>query len=308
MTRALVIGYGSIGTRHARILEELGCSVAVLSRREGVYPQQYQNLGEALEDFRPDYAVIANETSQHARTLGDLEARGFGGRVLVEKPVYSSTAQAVTTSNPEVFVAYNLRFHPLLQRLRDLLGGEALISAEVHVGQYLPDWRPGANYRDSYSARSDLGGGVLRDLSHELDYVGRLLGRWRRLTALGGCIGPLDINTEDVFSLLMVTEQCPIVSVALNYLNRSPRREVLINSHRGTFHLDLIANLLTFRGEDGEEALDATVERDTTYRAEHQAVLNGETEQLCTLAEAQEVLATIEAAEEAAVEGRWITR
>jgi len=177
--KALVIGHGSIGQRHVRILRALGCDVAIISRRELGFQSCYTDLLRALEEHRPEYVVVANPTSRHLETITALASAGFAGKVLVEKPLFGRSRTFIETPFSQFAVAYNLRFHPVVQRLRELLLGEVIISAQAYVGQYLPDWRPASDYRQSYSASAAQGGGALRDLSHELDYLAWIFGGWR---------------------------------------------------------------------------------------------------------------------------------
>lgn len=303
--KALVIGYGSIGQRHARLLSELGCQVAVMSRRANEFTCRYAELPAALADWQPAYVVVANRTSEHHQSLKVLAGQDYRGTVLVEKPLFDRLLPLPTHSFAMVAVAYNLRFHPALLRLHGFLAGQAhLVAAHLYVGQHLPQWRPNADYRQSYSAHRQQGGGVLRDLSHELDYALWLLGPWRRLTALGGHLSSLEIDSDDAYSLLMKTERCPLVSIHLNYLDRTPRREILVHTHEHTVRVDLIRGIFDVDGAQETMA----VERDATYRAEHQAMLTGDSKGLCSIADAMETLITIETAERAASTHTWVER
>lgn len=303
--RALVLGYGSIGARHTRLLGEAKCSVAVVSRRSIDVTPCYSELAYALSDWKPEYVVVAERTSEHRLTLDGLIHCGFRGRVLVEKPLFDRALPLPPHHFSVAVVAYNLRCHPLLVRLKSLLedaGG--LVAANVYVGSYLPAWRPNSDYRQSYSASREQGGGALRDLSHEIDYTQWLLGSWRRLTASGGHVSDLDIDSDDAYSLLMETQRCPLITVHMNYLDRVPRREIIVNTNRHSIRVDLINNTITVDGE--QEAV--SVAQDDTYRAEHQAMLTGDVKELCTLEEGLETVMTIEAAERAAASHVWITR
>lgn len=299
---ALVIGYGSIGARHARLLLELGCHTAVVSRREVDFQVPYLDLAEALVAEHPDYVVIANATSRHHDTLLELAQLGYTGTVLVEKPLFSHWAKLPSLPFGKVFVAYNLRFHPIIQRLKSLLEGEVILSVQAYVGQYLPDWRPASDYRASYSANSEQGGGVLRDLSHELDYLTWILGKWERISALGGHLSSLEIASDDIFSLMLVTQSCPIATLQLNYLDRMTRRFVLINTSNHTIEADLIRGTITI--DRNSESF--TIDRDYTYRAMHNAILFGNTKTLCSLDEGLDTLRLIEAAEQAAKHEKWV--
>lgn len=304
MTKALVVGYGSIGSRHTRILKELGCEVGVVSRRRIDFTPHYRSLLEGVEQVKPQYAVIANETADHYETLVELGKYGFKGVILVEKPLFSVRERMPPYQFKKVFIGYNLRFHPLLRRLKEFLQEERILSAQIDVGQYLPHWRPGRDHHLSYSASRKRGGGVLRDLSHEFDYVDWIFGRWQCLTALGGHFSHLEIESEDIFSILMKMSRCPLVSIHMNYLDRPTRREIRANTDRHTVQIDLIGGSLEIDGKSKSFPID----RDFTYRAQHQAILNGEEEALCSLEMGIEVLRTIEAVEKANQKKIWISR
>lgn len=301
--KALVVGYGSIGSRHARLLRDLGCDVAVVSRRAIDHTPCYTTLPSALKAQQPEYVVIASRTHEHAATIEALVAGAFRGVVLVEKPLYESPRVLPRHGFKNLYVAYNLRFHPVVQAVRQHLQGERVVSAHAYVGQYLPDWRPGADYRCSYSARRAEGGGVLRDLSHELDYVQWLLGPWRSLTAAGGHHSNLEIDSDDVFALQMVTARCPVVTVNMNYLDRVGQRRLVINTDAHTLRADLMAGTLEVDGE----LRRFEVGRDDTYVRQHQAVLASDESTLCSAEEGLEVVRLIDAAERAAAGKIWVS-
>lgn len=300
----LIIGYGSIGARHALLLTELSCHTAVVSSRDVDFPLAYRELNAALETEHPDYVVIANATSRHHDALLELARLGYAGTVLVEKPLFGRLVEPSDLHSGKIFVAYNLRFHPVIQRLKTLLEGERILSVQAYVGQYLPDWRPASDYRASYSASAEQGGGVLRDLSHELDYLTWMLGTWERVSALGGHYSSLEITSDDIFALMLVTPKCPIVTLQLNYLDRLARRFVIINTSSHTIEADLIRGTITI----DRDSVSFTSEQNDTYRAMHQAILSGSTSTLCSLEEGIETLRLIDATERAARNGVWVER
>lgn len=303
--KVLVIGYGSIGQRHVRILGELGCRVAVVSRRAVSFSPCFETVKDAMTGWSPDYVVVASRTHEHGKVVQDLVRYGFQGNVLIEKPLFDKIAELPHHGFAHAAVAYNLRFHPLIIRLGEMLRPPvSIITANIHVGSYMPGWRPDTDYRKSYSAKRAEGGGVLRDLSHELDYSNLLFGSWRRLTAMGGRLGALEIDSDDAYSILMETELCPLVTIHMNYLDLTPRREISININKETIFVDLIGN--TLRINDNGETYD--VDRDETYRRQHLAMINGEPHGPCTIKEAMETMVTIEAVEKAALTGTWIKR
>jgi predicted dehydrogenase len=233
-----------------------------------------------------------------------LKEAGFHGVVLVEKPLFARNEVFDGGGFRKVLVGYNLRFHPLIKRLRELLGEEIVYSVQVYVGKNLAEWRPGSDYRKSYSAIQDQGGGVLRDLSHELDYLNWLLGGWKSVTAVGGHFSELEIETDDVFCLLMSMEACSVVQIQMNYLDMVGHRQIWINGKSGMIKADLMEGSLEINGHREEYK----VERDFTYRAEHLAVLSQDFGTICSYEEGFEIIRLIESAERASKERIWVAR
>lgn len=304
MLSALVIGYGSIGVRHARLLQEAGCAVAVVSQRGIDFKTVFPDIEVALKAHRPDYVVIANATDRHHDACSRLARAGFTGTVLIEKPLFDRVLPVPEQTFRAVAVAYNLRFHPVIGRLKGLLEKERVLSVQAYVGQYLPNWRPGTDYRDCYSASAERGGGVLLDLSHDLDYLAWLFGTWEGVAALGGQLSALEITSDDVFALLLKMQRCPVVTVQLNYLDRQGRRSIIVNTVGHTFEADLVRSTIVIDGI--EEQLPC--ERDATYRAMHEALLAGYSETACSIPDALEILQLIAAARSAAQKKKWINR
>ena len=302
--KTLVVGYGSIGNRHARILNGLGCDVSVVSGRQIDFPNSFKSLDESLSKNSPTYVIIANRTSEHFATLRALQKKGFRGMVMVEKPLFAEAERAEVLCFKKVWVAYNLRFHPLILKVRNLLRDQPIITAQAYVGKNLATWRPQTDYRKSYSAFKDQGGGVLRDLSHELDYMIWILGGWRGAAAIGGHYSKLDIETDDVFSVLLKTKRCENVFIHMNYVDPVGRREITFVTEMLSIKVDLFNGWIEVNGQREE----CPVDRDFTYRGEHEAVLSGRWENLCSYEEGFEVMRLIEAAEKASKNGKWVKR
>ena len=298
-----VVGAGSIGSRHQRILKQLGHQVSVISASSPA--ADFRSLSNALEQQSFDYVVIASQTSQHFHDLSTLMRDNFKGRVLIEKPVFEKPHKLRSDSFSFAAVGYNLRFHPAIIWLKDTLPKLGnLSSANFYVGQYLPTWRPDTDYRDSSSAQDISGGGVLRDLSHELDLAQHLFGDWQNLTAIGGKFSDLEITTDDTFSILMSATKCNVVSIHLNYLDQIKQRYITINGNNGTISVDLVGNNARFN----ELEVKFSVTADDSYTAQHLAVISNDSRNICTLGEALKVVDTIEAIETAAKKQKWVSQ
>lgn len=301
--RAIVIGYGSIGQRHARLLQSMNIETAVVSRREVSFPQRYFDISEAISSHVPDYIVISNKTGDHYTTLLNVLKSGFQGNILIEKPLFPQLVELPEIDLMCIYVAYNLRFHPLLQQLKNALSGERIISASIYTGQYLPTWRPDIDYRTSYSASAEDGGGVIRDLSHELDIAAFLFGQWTRLSAIGGKYSSLEITSDDSFSVLAEMSRCPQVQIQVNYLDRIGRREILVNTDLHTFKIDFING--TFQAD--KEIIHLDSHRDDTYLKQHHAIIEGMSSDLCKYEDGLNVVRMIEAIERSSSQKEWVS-
>ena len=301
--RALVIGYGSIGARHARILEGMGLAVCVVSRRgEAGGRPVFPSLAQGLAAAHFDYVVIATETSQHADALDRLAQSGFDGAVLVEKPLQAAPAPLPHCRFRHAGVGYNLRFHPAVEALRVALAGGSAEIANFHIGQWLDDWRPGRPAASVYSASAATGGGVLRDLSHELDMIAWLFGPWKSVAAIGGRLSNVTVDADDGWGILLSCERCPVVTLNMNCLDRRGRRQITVQGQSRTFHADLVEHSLTC----DTEVRNFSVTRDHTYAAMHKAMLEASPE-VCSIPEGLDTVKLIAAIEQAARDKQWIS-
>ncbi len=282
LARAVVVGAGSIGARHRMVLIEVGVDVRVVSRRPGV--GDHGTVGEAVATFDPGYVVIATETENHARALADLAASGFSGRVLVEKPILPEPGPVPADRFEWMGIGYNLRFHPGVVALRSAIGVERILSAQARVGQFLPEWRPGRDYRDTVTAGP--AGGVLLELSHELDLLNWLAGPTEVRYGAVVHTGTLDIELDDLAVGVLGLPGGGLASFELNCIDRSPTRSLIITTTERTAVLDLISGQLEI---DGEVVCQYLVGRNETFAAMHRAALDAGSD-VCSVAEAMTVV------------------
>jgi len=219
---ALVIGYGSIGRRHAGILREMDriSNVTVLSSQTNLSCKTIKTLDE-IAQIDPDYIVVASNTSLHFKHLSYLEKTLENKVILVEKPLFEKSYELIPMKN-SVWVAYVFRSHPILQLIKKKISRKPLWNVNVFCGSYLPEWRPGRDYRETSSAREDSGGGVLLDLSHELDYVQWLIGGIELDYVYRNRVSSLEIETDDLLKISGHTVSGTCVHISLNYFTRNP--------------------------------------------------------------------------------------
>jgi predicted dehydrogenase len=291
----LVIGYGSIGSRHAEILVSLSLvdKVYVLSSQKKL---PYKTIGsmEEIKDIDPDYIVVASNTSRHFEELYYLENNFRDKIILVEKPLFQKYHD-LSIQNNSVWVGYNLRFHPLIRLIKEKIDGKKLWLIQVFCGSYLPEWRPGRNYRTTSSAKKESGGGVLLDLSHELDYVQWLAGRITPGFVRHEKVSDLEIETEDFMTLSGRMGNGANLNITLNYFTRKASRQIIIDGEGISIQADLIAKTATIH-EDGE-AIDYTwpdLTNNAVYEAEHEALLSGNTSNACTYEDGRKTMRLID--------------
>jgi predicted dehydrogenase len=245
-----IIGFGSIGRRHAENLQILGIHDVVLLREMG--SGNHLDLKEVpdLEAFLGsgvDQVILSNPTSMHMAYLDKLMDRDIN--ILSEKPLLGRAEEIeemvsrLSGYKGLGMVAYNMRFHPCIRELKNILDERALgnvYSARLFVGQYLPDWRPKGDYRQTYSALKALGGGVGLDLIHEIDLAIHLFGDvGEHFFAMADRVSQLEIDTEDLVEILYKSKQGQFVSIHLDYLTRGYRRDILITGEFGELRVDL---------------------------------------------------------------------
>jgi len=307
----MIVGYGSAGARHADLLREAGHELTVVTKNPLCpYPDKERFIEEAMGKKVYDAVLVAVPTCTHLDVLTTLRERGFSGPILVEKPLFSELPlSSASHLGNGIHVAYNLRFHPLLQRVKELLQSRHIFSMLAYVGQYLPQWREGRDYRSCYSASKEKGGGALRDLSHELDYLQWLSSPWQSVTAAGGHFSSLEISSDDLYTLIWRDYLGSVIHAELNYLDMTPggRRELFINAEGLSLKVDMRAGSLSVNGEKAEQV---KLPRNVTYRAQLATWLGGEAQKsnLCTYSEGLDTVTLIAAAETAATENRWVNR
>lgn len=253
MLKFLIVGFGSIGKRHFDNLSQIGgIEVSVLSRRPIALPgtRIYNSLAQALDE-ELNAVFITNETALHIPTAIAFAERKCN--LFIEKPLSDSLKDVDKLTNLvskyklKVMMGYNMRFHPVVSLSKDLLREGRIgrvISARMEAGEYLPDWRPGRDYQNSYSASKEKGGGVILDLSHELDYAYWFLGNPAKVFALSGKRSDLPIETEDAAEILIEFQSDVWCQVHLDYIQRCPSRSFKLIGTEGVLQADLIDHKL----------------------------------------------------------------
>lgn len=295
--RILIIGYGSIGKRHHEVLLSLAgiTSIDIVTKQTISNKKTFISLDEIKNLGQYDYFIIASETSKHYEQLKYICSKVNEKKILVEKPLFDKTYKDFECKN-KVFTAYNLRFHPILQKLKEILQNEKIYYANIMAGQYLPTWRPGQDYTKSYSADLTQGGGVLRDLSHELDYILWLFGDMSVIKAISTKISDLEINSDDIFTALCKSQTGAIINVTMDYISKAPLRSILIHTQEKTITANFVSNSMEIYDKQGvKSSIELPdIDRNHTYANMHDDILNNENSSITTFSEGKDIVAMID--------------
>lgn len=327
--RVLVVGLGSMGRRHLTNLRLLApkCRIVVCrrslegsSRGAELADKVVDRLEDALAE-RPQAAIIATPASCHLETALRLAEQGV--HLCIEKPIadrlqgLDELISLCQQRRVTLFTAYNFRFCLPLQLMQQALAGGRigrLLSLRAEVGQFLPDWRPGSDYRQGVSARRELGGGVLLELSHELDYARWLAGEVETVYACAEQVSDLELEVEDLAEMTLRFASGAVGSIHLDMFSPAPHRCCRLIGAEGILEWNAITNRVREyrRAEDCWRDLHpaAPVDRNAMYLEELRVFLAcaaGEAKPPVDGRQGRRVLELALAARESAREGRVVS-
>ncbi|MBK1972284.1 Gfo/Idh/MocA family protein [Campylobacter sp. TTU_617] len=289
--KALIIGFGSIGKKHFLALKNLGFDISLLSFsacKKDVKETKLYNSWDELSLMEFDLFIIANITTLHLETLKKIDTFVKDKIILVEKPLFEKFIPFQSNKN-KIFIAYLLRFNPLIKALKEILQVEKPYFVELSCHSYLPNWRD-IDYRENYSAKKELGGGVLLDLSHEIDLAFFLFGKLKLLYSENLKLSELEIDSDDFAFLSLKNSKDLKIHIKLDYFSKLTQRKIIIHTPKKSYEADLIQGILKIYNED-KSIKTQIYKSDTilTLESMHKAILNND-KNLCSLDEALDVL------------------
>lgn len=269
------VGIGSIAKRHIGNLKEI-CETKRIElqidafRRNPESVEGVNSIYTRKEDLPSDYDVIfiTNPTDQHLDTI--IRFQNNGKHFFVEKPVVSreqieAAKQFVLNKESAYYVAAPLRYNAVIQWIKNNVNTNDVISVRSISSSYLPDWRPGQDYRQTYSAHKDMGGGVSIDLIHEWDYLTYLFGWPEKVSCMIGQKSQLEIDTDD-YAIYIAEYPNMISELHLDYFGRKTIREIELFTKDDTIVGDIARNQVVFMGSG--KTIDFHEERDDYQKRE----------------------------------------
>ncbi len=323
MKKVLIIGLGSIGLRHIQALMSLGeRNIAALRTGKGKKNIDKDILSRIIVftkdneafSWQPTHVIISNPTSLHQKYI-ELAIK-HKCKFFVEKPIADKTEEIkelINNSNINGVVGYNLRFHGLFQFIKEKIESKEygkVVTSQLHVGQYLPNWHPYEDYREAYYSRKDLGGGAIRTLSHEIDLAQYLFGKVNSVIAKVQKLSKLEIDVDDVVNIFCNTEYCEQVNIHINFLDPIVVRKGIIYFDKGVLNYDFIASQIcytSYETKDKEIIYNVKEDYDKQYKLQMQEFISdNKTYTACTFIQGVNVMRIIEKSEESSFKNKEI--
>ena len=269
----LLIGLGSIARKHIKALREIMPDVRITALRSKQIGSETGVAGirsiyqwdEADENY--DFIMITNPTHLHLETIE--KAATLHRPLFIEKPPFHTIEGAqeilehLIKNNVPTYTAFNMRFLPVIEWLKNQCNELRIYEVQVYCGSYLPDWRPGKDYRKIYSANKRMGGGVHLDLIHEIDYVRWIFGDPIDVKASASNISDLEITSFD-HAHYWFRYDSKIVTIMLNYYRRDPKRSIEIVMENDTWRADLLEG--TVYNSKGIKLFESRLKISDTYK------------------------------------------
>lgn len=269
--KIMFFGLGSIGSRHARLIKE--------NFDHEIYAYRYKrnqeknSLGvkeifdlKEMGKINPDVAFITSPTYKHIEFAAFCAGKGIN--LFIEKPLSNSKngishlLNIARKNNVNAYVAYCLRFHPVIVWLKEHLEKNKPLHLTVNVSSYLPNWRKNVNHLKHYSAFKSKGGGAILELSHEIDYMCYLLGSIKNFKANAKKMGNVTIDSEDFADILLEFKNGAYCNLHLNFFSNLQRREIVADFKGHTVVGDLLANSITVIKDDKKRVIKFKTNRD----------------------------------------------
>ncbi len=322
----MFFGLGSIGLRHLQVLNEIGkFEIAAYRTKKGMkkIPADIENkikyFNNEIDAFawNPNFMIISNPTNLHLEYI--VKSIDHKIDALIEKPVANDfnkvkeVKDRIKKRNNKIYIGYNLRFHPIVTKIKEIIDSGKfgkVLKAELYVGEYLPFWHPYEDYRKSYAAKKELGGGVLRTLSHEIDLGQYWFGEYKKIFAKVLKISDLDINVDDSTDIFAEMKNRIILKISMDYLNPLGIRKGEIFFEKGLLKYNFLKKEIIFidyKNKENKILLRIDYyDFNEQYRFQMENFLKKSDKKLCSLEEGINVLKVIDKCEESNRKGRMI--
>ena len=302
-----LIGFGSIGKKHFSSLRKFipEKNIQIISSQD----LEIENISKNIQDldkFDPDIIIDCTPTYQHLENCNYIEKSLKNKRILVEKPIFVKKEQFSRENCNQYFCAYNLRFHPFIEIIKEIVphgngtswtpSRNLIEKIKFNCLSYLPNWRK-KDYRKSYSSDAETGGGVALELSHEIDLALSIFGSLQTKKCVYKKQSDLDIQANDFLFLDLDTKNKIKCEITLDIANKNEQRDITLFSNEVKINFDFLTSEIKNISPETNTILDTKKTNffiQDTYDEQIKSLLDNDVKKICTLEEALKVLEFIE--------------
>lgn len=293
--KVLIIGKGSSSRNHIFALNKISKKICIKNFGNREFEKfSLKKKVLILNKVNPDIIVLCSPSSFHYKQFKFIEKKFKNKKVLIEKPLFNKKKIIPSKLNNTYFIGYNLRFHPVLRYIKNFVKNKKILSIYVNCYSYLPEWRNN-KYDQSVSAQKKLGGGILLELSHEIDYLCWLFSRFNTLSSFDGKISNLNIDCTDTFTMFGCIGKKNLINLNLNFYSRISKRTLYINGDQFSLEGDLINNFVDIKHKNKRIKINFNKFKNyMTYKNQYLSIINKNFKDLCDLNQGIQVLEIIE--------------
>ena len=292
MLKILIVGYGSIGQRHYNLLRtNKNNKIKILTNSN--FKQNNFIERKDISKFNPKYVIISSHTSNHFKDLKFINEKLKNSTILVEKPLFNKNIKFRNSYKNKIFINYNLRFHPIINFIKNYIKNKKLIYCSMNCYSFLPNWRNNIDYKNSNSAKKKLGGGVALELSHEIDLANYLFQIKKIISSYNKKISNLEIDTDDILNVNFICKKISFCNLQLNFFDRLHERKIRIVTKNSTIIGDLINNIVTIKNKKNTKKKYFSIDNNFTYREVHKNIIQNNFINMCSLKEGLKLMSLI---------------
>ena len=291
--KIIIIGSGAIAKLHEKIIKKKyrKFSIERFSSREFSKISKINTFKNKIID--PNYFIICSPSTLHFQHFMTIEKNFVNKSVLIEKPLFDKIKKIKKKLNNYYSIGYNLRYHPVLIFLKKIVENKKIFSIKINSSSYLPEWRK-IDYVKSVSSKKSLGGGVLLEMSHELDFLVWIFGKIKIISAINKKVSDLKINTDDLFILNAETKKRSIINLNINFFSKIIKREITVDGKDFNFYGDLIKNEIIFFKKNIKKKIKfSNFKMKKTYELQLQDFINKKNQNTCSFKEGMYLLSLI---------------
>jgi len=284
INKVIIIGRGTIAKKHEIILRNIKKKLNILKIKSRNLKKENKKLIFQIKKFNPDYIIISSPATSHYKQMMIIENILSKKVVLIEKPLFEKNYKLPPKTKNKYFVGFNLRYDPSLIYLKKYLTKKKYFHVSINCSSFLPSWRKNIDYRSSVSAKKSLGGGVLLELSHEIDYLIWLIGKIKILHVVSKKISNLKINTDDYLNLSAKSGKT-LINVSLNFFSRIKRREIIIDGNNFNIFADIINRKIIIYEKKNKIVKSFLKPENYSFIQQHLNIMKRDYSKLCSLNE-----------------------